>query len=74
MMLTYTGPHSGVEVLTPGGRRVVVARGGRADFPEAVAEDLLAQGEDHWQRAKAAHTETKAVAAPENKADAKEVN
>lgn len=62
MLLTYHGPHSGAVVINPGGGRVVVARGERADFPESVAMSLLEQGEDHW-------TEAKIEKAPANKAD-----
>lgn len=48
MKLTYVGPHDMVEVPLSHGR-VLVARGQSADFGDAVAESLLAQGDAHWK-------------------------
>lgn len=55
--LTYTGPHDGVDVpILATGQTVTVARGATAELPDAVAESLLEQGPDHWQRARKRRT------------------
>lgn len=53
--LVYDGPHDGVEVVMPDGRRLTVMRGGEEEFPKQVADDLVAQGT--WAPAKAPKTE-----------------
>jgi hypothetical protein len=52
VLLTYTGPFDAVEVPLPDGSDVVVERGKQSDFPDEVAQGLLAQA-DNWKSAKA---------------------
>jgi ABC-type uncharacterized transport system YnjBCD substrate-binding protein len=52
MTLKYVGPHDGVDVpVHATGQTFTVMRGKTIELPDTVAEGLLEQGEDHWQRA-----------------------
>jgi len=49
MHLIYTGPHEAVEVphdLVPDGAYIAERNGDPVDFPDDIAEGLLAQGHD----------------------------
>jgi hypothetical protein len=51
MNLKYVGPHNGVDVpVLATGQIVTVMRGDSVELPDAVAEGLLEQGENHWQK------------------------
>lgn len=49
MKLTYTGEHTGVLVVLPGGGIVEATNGEAVDLPDAIAENLLSDQPSNWQ-------------------------